>query len=791
MLRYITSDLRRNLIKIICLTVGLSVGFILLAKVYFDQTYDSSLRDVDRIYKVTESVIENGEYKEYPVTPGAIVPGLKRYVPQIEAATRFTPIAGKSILIFPDGRDIVVEQIILADTCLFDVLATPVLYGDPHEILNVADYCLIPRSLAEKIGGEVIGQSFYSAGYGDDIKMTVGGIYEDFPLNSTIPNAVYVSMQSAPKFMYDGRENWLGNDRYIGYIRLAKGVGPNDVSEGISKMLVENLPAEAFEIAQYALWLRPLSGFYSSQSGVRTMSWILGLLAIVLLLSASLNYLLIVIGQLSVRGKEMAIRKCFGTNFKRLFLRVMIESGCFLLLSIVLSILLTFCLSDLCQDLLGYPTQQLFSTKKIWVLEGIICLSLLLITGVIPAIIYCRTPVSSVFRMKITSRRKWKLVLLTIQFFSSGLLLSLLVLVERQYSFVEDLSMGFEYENIGICSLNDLSDEKRSTLLKELRKLPYVENVASYCSRDLSQVARGNTVWVEGQYENQLNIADLEFVNPELLDVVGLKLMSGSGFTNNADSLLNEIIVEQRMVDVLQKYFGYTGDDIIGVPLYVTGHQKGDNPTPEFTIVGVVGNMRRGGYEKEQVDSRAAVMFPSQTIMDYLYIRFSRLTPDNLKGAQAIVNDIAGGHQIYITPYRETINIFREPIRRFGDSVLVVGLVIILISMIGLVGYVVDEVNRRSKEIAIRKVNGMTANDIVKLFCKDIVIISIPSLILGGVAAMVIGRRWLSQFTDRVPLSPISMVIALTVLQLVITTVVVINSFRVANGNPVNYLRSE
>lgn len=791
MLRIFTSDLRRNLIKIICLTVGLSVGFILIAKVYFEQTYDNFFPDVDRIYRVTESVVENGEYKEYPVTPGAITPGLKRYVPQVECATRYTQIAGTSILIFPDGRDIEVKEIILADTCLFDVLTTRVISGDAHEILDVADYCLIPRSLAEKIGGEVVGQTFYSAGFGDDIKMTIGGVYEDFPLNSTIPNAVYLSMQSAPKFMYDGRENWIGNDRYFGYIRLAKGVHPDDVSESVSKMLVENLPAEAFEISQYALWLRPLSRSYSSQSGVRTMSWMLGILAIVMLMSASLNYLLIVIGQLSGRGKEMAIRKCFGTSFSRLFARVMMESGCFLLISIVLSILLTFCLSDLCQELLGYTPRQLFSTPRIWILEGIVCLVLLVITGAIPAVIYCRTPVSSVFRMKMTSRRIWKLVLLTIQFFSSGLLISLLVLVERQYSMVQNLDMGFEYENIGICSLNDLSADKRSTLLKELRKLPYVENVATYCSRDLSQVARGNNVWVEGQYENQLNIADLEFVNPELIDVMGLKLLSGRGFNNNADTLINEIIVEQRMVEVLQNYFGFNGDDIVGVPLYITGNQRGDNPNPEFTIVGVVGNMRRGGYEREQVDTRAAVMFPSQAIMDYMYIRFNQLSPENLKGAQAVVNEIAGGHQIYITPYRETINIFRNPIRRFGDSVLVVGLVIILIAMIGLVGYVADEVNRRSKEIAIRKVNGTSAGDIVKLFCKDIILLSLPSLILGGVAAMVIGSRWLSQFTDRVPLSPASMIVALIFLQIIITAVVVFNSLRVANGNPVTYLRSE
>ena len=74
MLRFFTSDLRRNITKIICLTIGLAIGFLLVAKIYFEDTYDTFFPDADRIYYVAESVTQNEEYKEYYQTPGATAP---------------------------------------------------------------------------------------------------------------------------------------------------------------------------------------------------------------------------------------------------------------------------------------------------------------------------------------------------------------------------------------------------------------------------------------------------------------------------------------------------------------------------------------------------------------------------------------------------------------------------------------------------------------------------------------------------------------------------------------------
>lgn len=248
MIRIFTSDLKRNITKTICLTLGLAIGFLLVAKVYFEQTYDAFLPDSERIYMVTESAVHNGEYMEYDGTPGAIAPGIRRYSPQVESATRSVGLCGEQTIRLDDGRQFEIPGVAFADSCWFDVFKTDIIEGDSHEALAVQDNVMIPRSLAKKIGGEVKGLRFCVPYWTEDYILTIGGVYEDYPLNSTISNLVYLSMPTIGKFRWDGTENWVGNDCYSSYLLLHKGTNGEDLKDNIEKMVKENLPEEAYEV---------------------------------------------------------------------------------------------------------------------------------------------------------------------------------------------------------------------------------------------------------------------------------------------------------------------------------------------------------------------------------------------------------------------------------------------------------------------------------------------------------------------------------------------------------------
>ena len=172
------------------MTVGLAIGLLIVAKVFVEQSFDHFIPEYENVYIVSERIVTNSEFKEYNQTPGAIAPGIKLYAPQVESATRLTGAAGPLAIRTPDGRLIDAEGVKLADSCLFEVLRHPVISGNPKDIFAVENHCMIPRSLAEKIGGDVIGITLSSPDISDKYIITVDGVYEDFPVNSSFSNAI-------------------------------------------------------------------------------------------------------------------------------------------------------------------------------------------------------------------------------------------------------------------------------------------------------------------------------------------------------------------------------------------------------------------------------------------------------------------------------------------------------------------------------------------------------------------------------------------------------------------------
>lgn len=794
MIRFFTSDLRRNLIKIFCLTIGLAIGFLLVARVYFEHTYDTYFKNYRHIYRATESAINGDEDHEYHNTAGGIGPALKRYLPQVEVATRYTYMLDRGTLVrTEDGRTFESGGVKMADSCFFRLFETECVAGDLSESLELRNTCVIPRSLAEKMGGHVVGRTLSCPSFSEEYKAMIGGVYEDFPLNTSLgSNPVYLSLSSIGNFAHDGREQFMGNDRYTTFVRLAAGVEPADLDEGIDRMLRENIDDEILQISQYDIHLRPFAGMYTSQSSVKMTIRILTMLALIMLMSAGLNYLLVTIGQMVGRSKEMAVRKCYGTSNGKIFARVLAESAVMLLAALVLAVLLAFCFSDECRRLLGYSPAQLLATRGVIATEGAVALVLLLLTGAVPAWMYCRTPVVHAFRHNVSGRKGWKLALLSLQFMASGMLMCLLVLVARQYGHLAGTDLGFEYKDVATAYIGSLPLESRHALIQEIERVPGVEGVAT-AYHDFAAHGSGNNIWVGDEWDNTKNVADLYQASANVFDVMGIKILRGETFRPDADSTVRQVIVEQKLADLLGDYFhmDVEGDKVLGQRFHITEHIDLDG-SDEFEICGVIADMRRGGFENEGADTRGAVIFPdNKRVMPRLYVKFDRLTPEAIARVQKIINDTAPTAEVYITPYEETVRGYIEPVKRFGTSVMVVGLVIFVIALIGLTGFVTDEVQRRAKEIAIRKVTGTSAGSIIAMLCRETAVVAAPALIAGGVLAVVVGREWLAQFNTRVSLSPLSMLLCLAVLMAFVLLIVAINCRKIASGNPVNHLRNE
>lgn len=777
---------QHNWIKIVCLAVGLATGIVLIGKAGFEQSWDKFFPTSDRIYVVCEDIIRNGEYKHYPQTAGAVAHGIKRYCPQVEAATRYTSFAWDMPIVTDDDKRVRTNYA-LVDSCFFDVFPFRILVGNPKKTLSQVDCCMIPRSLAEKLMGienplDLVGKKIYYNIRGG-WALTVGGIYEDIPLNSKLHGMeVMVSMPTITRIMFDGRDNWVGNDRYESYVRLAKGIMPDDLKPQIEKMKRDNLPLDELKKAGVDLGfsVQPLVDYHTKDEGTRRMTWIVSILAAVLIGCAVMNYLLLVIGGISQRAKEMAVHQCYGAEARHIYQKVMTESIVHLLLSLILAALLLFLFKETIEELVGAPLMVLLLTgSNIWLIVST-CLVVLLITGFVPSWIYTHIPLAAAFKNYNHSHRIWKLLLLGLQFASATFLIILLIVVGRQYRMMVNDDPGYDYSTLGSLLVDGVSIEQRQLAMDELRKLSSVKGVTmSYAN--LTQHQSGDNILLPGDDREYMNIADLYYVGDGYFDVMEIPLVSGRTFTEQTDTL-REVMVSRKFEERMKELAGW--DQALGKQIICTSFQG------PYTIVGVFEDTRIGSITNP--DTRPSVCYYSRKPdqMHYILIRFQSM--EGLEEANKLVKELMTDNpDIAITPYNQMVTELYADAHRFRTTVMIGGLVALMIALIGLIGYLAGEIARRQKEIAIRKVNGARIADVLKLFHTDILRVALPAVMIGAIGAWYVARLWLEQFSEKTTLSPIILVGGALAVIVVILSVVCIDCYRVASSNPVNYLKTE
>ena len=189
----------------------------------------------------------------YNRVSGAIAPGLKSEVPGIEAASRLNSI-GPSVF-YTDDKKSYKGEFSFADEYLFDVLPRPVIYGNPKEILKSQMNCMVSGKIAEMIGGDVIGKMIELKEYPNK-KLIIAGIFKALPENTNYKYDVLISMVSTTQFMWDGTNNWLGNDRYYACVKLAPGIDPESLMPAVRKMQEIHQDIARLEMIQEGMVLK-------------------------------------------------------------------------------------------------------------------------------------------------------------------------------------------------------------------------------------------------------------------------------------------------------------------------------------------------------------------------------------------------------------------------------------------------------------------------------------------------------------------------------------------------------
>ena len=778
---------QHNFVKILCLGVGFALASVLIAKLCFEREYDTCYPDHDRIYRISE-IIQRGSDPEsmYGNTPGGVAPALKKYIPQITEATRINPCCTDEEMKMDTERR-VKGNVYIVDSCFFKVFPARILEGDADDVLRKPFYCLVSRTMAERMGGDVIGRKLESTTI-PGLVMTVGAVYEDYPWNSTFHDYdVMLSMATQRSFSYDGQDNLVGNDRYKSFIKVAEGCNPElgDFDATVKSIVNKFLKELKKEEIDFSFAFTPISEYHYENSDAKQMLPVLLILAAVVLAASVLNYLLIVMGNTVTRAREMAVRKCYGAMPKSIFGITVSETLAHIIMALALAGALVYACKGSIETLLSAPVTDLFTNSGVLVLVGLLTV-VFIISALLPGKIYNAVPVTTAFRGFTENRRRWKLVLLAVQFVFVSFLVCLLLIVNRQYSELVNFDLGYEYDRLAIINVSQTKGQERHAMVTELNKMAEIE-AWTQVTYPMYDNASGNNIVDPETGEELFNAHDLYMAGANYLDMTGVKIKQGRGFNAHSDSL-REMMVSPDFAQKLKNEKGW--NDVIGRKILVTEHSR--VYTNLFTIVGIYDNFHASTALDD--DDRPTMMFyadPYDSYISYFLLKFHDLTTDNMQAVQRRLQRLYPNKTIIVDSYQRQLNANYDAVKNFRSSVSIAGLCALLIALLGLIGYVNDEMQRRSKEIAIRKVNGASTRDVLRLMLSGILVMAVPATVVGAALAGIVADKWLEEFSVKADMSLWLFVLGTVAVLAVVAATVIADAYKTANGNPVKYLKDE
>ncbi len=778
---------RGNVIKIVSLGLGLAVGLVLITKVFFEYNYESFYPDAGRVYEIICTYLgrnEAGEMSEHgddSTISGGVAPAMGREIPQVEAATRFFYLGYGEKLLNP-ARQVVEANVILADSCLHDVLPRPMVHGDAKRILSTPMSAIVSQELAAKLGIE-IGQAVEFDQY-PGRSVTVEGIFEDIPENSDFRYDMAISLlPSISNFTWDGTDLWEGNDRYYSFLKLYPGADAGEMTRLMREVQERHISVEQYAAAGVDIrcWLIPLLRVHSDDPDIKKSNLLMLALAVSMIVIALLNYLIITLSTVLKRAREIAIHKCHGADGGDIRRQVLAEAALHIALSLAVAALLVAAFVDPVQEILRTPLAALFSWQSVAIVAGV-CALLIAIATWIPSRLFANVPAASVMTSFRRSRKTWKLALLFIQFIYAAAFFAILVVIWGQYSMMMTSDPGYKFENVVFANVAGTSQNERAVAVANLEAMPGVEMVST-AYQPLFYGASGNNVYLPGDERELFNIADLDEANANYFEMMEIPIIEGRGFERGVTTP-TDIIVNRPFADRISRIAGWD-DGVIGKTVFITGH----DPLEEFNIVGVFRDFRLGTING--LDGRPKTLFYSEEYQNFVWVKLREVNGETMRAVQDVLTRAMPDKQINVIAAKSHIAGRYNGERIERNSIVLCSIITLLIVLLGLVGYLTSEITRRSAEIAIRKINGAGTGDVLQLLGREILWVALPALAAGSLIAYWVSRQWISGFSEQIALTPWLYLASGAAVLAVILAVAVASTYRIAVQNPVDSLKKD
>ncbi|MEO1517734.1 MAG: ABC transporter permease [Bacteroidota bacterium] len=782
-----------TLLNVMGLTVGIIATLFILLFITEETRYENFHQKADRIHRISSDITEQDNHFRWAVTQVPLARQVREDYPEVESAVRFMPM-DRPRLRYKD-QSFYAEDAYYADSTLFEVFTFELINGQEETALDQPHSILLNESLAKKMFGkeDPIGKVIKLEDEVQDYQIT--GVFKDIPNHShLIPDALF-SINTVPYFMQPEPDSWGGFQLYT-YVLLREGANAaaferklqNIIDRHVAVIFDQfNVQIKYETIALQDIHL--LSDFDSEPkpTGQLSFLYIFGIVALLMLALASINYMNLSTARATRRATEVGIRKVLGSQRGQLILQFLSESVLFTLISLLLSyclipILLPFFNSAFDLQL---SSQLLFSPT---VLGGIFAILVLVgvLGGSYPAFFLSAFPPITVLKgtLSKSGNQQLRKALVAIQFAITIFMLIGTGIIYDQMSYLRNKDLGFAKENVMTMQLPfPPEDRAKYPILKEkLLQNPRFVNVAT-SNNELGKGVGKSLMNVETK-DGSMEQYGVDFyeIDSDFFSTMKVPIAMGRDFSSelSTDSM-QSVLVNESMV----KRMGW--EDPIGKRVQL----RPIDSLPFLRVVGVVENF----HQKSLYEPIGALMFyPAQN----LSIVHARIQPRNTQEVAEII-DYARNSWEELYPnspfdYNFVDASFMELYEadRIRAKIFTLfSLLMIFVASLGLLGLASFIAQQRTKEVGIRKILGANTKDIVFLLTKSFVLLVVIAAIPAFVLAWYFMNSWLGTFAYHTDMNYWLFALAFFIVVVLTVLTTGFHALRASKGNPVDSLRYE
>jgi len=780
------------MIKIVGLSVGMAAFLLILFYVQFELSYDRFHEKGEQIHLfLTRDTWTRKEVIEYTTgSPEPLAAALIDDIPEVVNATRIMkPWAPKTVLQYGEKRFF--EKGIYADHNFLNIFTFPLVKGDSRKALVEPYTIVISENVAQKLFGknDPMGKTIVYRERSSRYDLKVTGVAEPVPQNSHLQFDYLISVET---LVQDKSKKWMINVWNVGnfttFVELAKNASTAEVEKKICAYTAQRTEANPEELKGYAIALQPIKDIHlrsqirdrdqeSSRMEIRYVTLFMSI-ALVILLIACINYMNLTTARSATRAREIGIRKVVGANRKQLFKQFIGESCFITLLSMGIALLLIHAVLHWFRSLIGIDLPVNYLKNSSFLISIIASwLFISLFAGSYPALVLSATNPINVFKDFATSGKKgsaFRNLMVVVQFTASIVLIVGTIVIFEQMNHVKNRRLGYDRKHVIVIATHEKETGLKAQAIKnELLQYPEVigVTVSGALPLDVRSCFLNQRFEGEDGQTVRMNIS-FDYIDYDFLDVFKIEMAQGRNFSKEFSDDESAVLVNETAV----KQLGWT--DPIGKKL--PGRD-------EYHVIGVVKDF----YFASLHQKIEPMMF---LLRDGARIAV-RVRPGNVQKTVALLKDVFE-RNTQTQPFDfffldDRFNQLYKKEQRTGEIFGYFSLLAIFIAYLGLLGLASFTVERRTKEIGIRRVLGASAYRIVTLLGKEYIRMVIIANVIAWPVAYFAMNRWLQNFAYRIDINIWMFILAASGVLLIAFITVSYQTLKAAFANPAETLRYE